>query len=326
VLFRSVCVSTTAKFAVLVLNKEEIPQVENPQVENPQIEAVESKCAHPNCTVPIRNGKRTYCSNHHNKSEHFKCRIDFYTSCRDSFGVYLCTILLRESFTVKKKNGLQPEELPENKPAVEEFETLSDLVAFFRPYIPDLLAVLGVKLDGTPNLKLIDQKNRVEKLLELFRLSGYNKLRLMDGHCGLLLTFLDKFEQEFGKERLNALTIELVDICPKVTNWHEAMFKCPRNIHCLTEDIIPEKPLENTTMLYMNFCAIAESIEKVIEFLKHSSPSTCMLSFTVMRAAKKHAPRLRKCGEGIWTMEEVKAERERKNFITFIVTRCAHVA
>ena len=88
----TICVRTKAKFAVFVLNKEE-----NPQVENPQIEAVDSKNAHPNCTVLIRNCKRTYCSNHHNKSEHFKRRLDFYTSCHDHFGVHLCTILLPEN-------------------------------------------------------------------------------------------------------------------------------------------------------------------------------------------------------------------------------------
>jgi hypothetical protein len=144
-------------------------------------------------------------------------------------------------------------------------------------------------------------------------------VRLMDGHCGFLMQYLNQVKLMYGEKRLNSLTIELVDIIPSITQWHQELYPC-KTLHCLTESIVDAKhALPNSTLLYMNFCGVAKSWDDVCLFLK-KHPIECLLSFSVARAAKSFEHSLiahtssKICN---WRVEKV--DSDRRDFVTYVV-------
>ena len=143
----------------------------------------------------------------------------------------------------------------------------------------------------------------------------------MDGHGGHLLLILYYFQKKHGKEALKNLKIELVDIDEGVTKWHKVMFPC-RKLECLTERIVvKEVPVPKRTLVYMNFCGMAESFKEVCGFLKRTKESfRCMIGFSVERAAEKMKFKFESFAEkdGLKTKT---INKDRKKFLVLKVSR-----
>jgi len=284
---------------------------------NQEEENHESKvCLHPTCEQCI-SSNRTYCSRFHNKCEFlFNARIN-YTLNGDEVGKYLTTLFLKKS-DGKTKNPLQPQLNACDVPNIKEFDNLSALLDFYWPYQDILHAALGKNIDGEDNGAQTDQKIRAQQLANMIT-DNHTVVRLMDGHCGFLLQFLYQVREIYDEARLNSLTIELVDIVPSITEWHHKLYPC-HSLHCLTEPIINiDNPLPDTTLLYMNFCGIAQIWGRVCAYLKEH-PTVCLLSFSLARSAMHFERTIiahTSADDCAWCVEKVKSDR--RDYATYIV-------
>lgn len=254
---------------------------------------------------------------YHNKLEFLHQNVMKYQTKKDQFGVFLASMVLDEAVG-GKANPLQPAlRASANKCIVPTFRNNYDFLAFYWKYLDVLLAPLGVPVDSKETSpKVIDQLNRARCLANLLR-DRHTAVRLMDGHCGLLLMFLAEVYNRHGKKRLNSLKIELVDIDDDVTQWHQHMYRCP-TIVCLTENIVNIAcPLPDSTLLYLNFCGVAASFDAVREYLK-KHPTQCLISFSTARAAgcKDYEMSLISLRERFVK----KLPSQRVNFVTYVVT------
>jgi hypothetical protein len=284
-------------------------------------------CAISGCKYCVSPG-RVYCTKSHHKYQFlYEARCKFLAE-KDSFGVYLVDSICKGK--TMNSNPLQPVNgsAPMGSPP-PEFIHLLDWYHFMKKYQSILHAALGVKLDGTENKKLIDQKLRAEYLASMFRPGFHSIIRYMDGFGGFTLLLLEQLCMKYGESVLTTFHLEIVDIVPEVTLWHQNTFRCVQ-IHCQTEKIvdihrplISSSPLTTTrTLLYMNFCGIKESFNEVVTYLQHY-PMECLLSFSLQRKGNLYEKKLyghllntRYC-----TWQVRKMSTNRKDFGTYHVER-----
>jgi hypothetical protein len=236
----------------------------------------------------------------------------------DVFGEWLATLVLNDILG-QKSNPLQPSVKHSGNYPGPRFNNLDALLDFFLKYLDVLRAPLGIiKGKGKTNKKVEDQDCR-GRMLAYLLLPHQKVVRLMDGRCGLLLTYLSNVRDLYGTDRLNSLTIELVDIVPEVTIWHKLMYRC-RNIHCLTENILSlAKPLTVNVLLYLNFCGIAKHFAAVITYLQSYS-TECMISFsTARRAQKKNYEKMLIASLPGYSLRKLPSQRN--DFATWVVAR-----
>jgi len=101
--------------------------------------------------------------------------------------------------------------------------------------------------------------------------------------------FCQNVIEMYGEERLNELRIELVDNDENVDQYHQSIFRgdgCD-NVFVIKKDITVLEASEDV-LLYLNFCGISESLEKVKKYLE-KMPENCsiMISYSIARSAKK---------------------------------------
>eukprot|EP01039_Chlorochromonas_danica_P007498 gene7498-8293_t len=272
-------------------------------------------CAMGNCSKHVSNG-RLYCTRYHHKLQFLHEEHQKFLAKKDYFGVFLTNCIQENCY--KGKNPLQPSAQNHMIAPPPSFDNLLDWFKFMRQYKNVLHATLGVKVDGTPNKKLQDQKLRAEYLAGMFIPALHKVVRLMDGFGGFTLLFIEAILSRNGGESiLKTLKIELIDLDETVNSWHTKVFRCS-SIICRKENIVDKNyPVPPTTLLYMNFCGIAASFEHVCEYLK-SHPTVCLLSFSLQRAAKSFRHALMGHARwAVWTIRKVQSIRE--DFITFHV-------
>lgn len=238
----------------------------------------------------------------------------------DSFGACLAASI-REECCGGKANKLQPGVLSTLLGCqVPFFADNNSLLNFYEKYEDILRAPLGVRVNPlAPNKKVSDQANRAMCWSNMLT-AGHDTVRLMDGRCGFLLRFLSYVRMRHGVHRLNSLKIELVDIDHRVSQWHRYMYPCP-TVMCLTENIVDmQKPVPSTTLLYLNFCGVAESFDHVRAYLV-AHPAKCLFSFSMARAAgKKNFENSLKSLSSAYVK---KLPCERKDFVTYVIALTA---
>eukprot|EP00761_Pharyngomonas_kirbyi_P008527 gb/GECH01008539.1/.p1 GENE.gb/GECH01008539.1/~~gb/GECH01008539.1/.p1 ORF type:complete len:370 (+),score=15.18 gb/GECH01008539.1/:1-1110(+) len=268
---------------ILVAIREEVVRRYENRSHSETITPTGQQCAKDGCSQTVKLG-REYCSNSHHTLQFLLDKYRKYLKTNDKLGQYLAKNLLEDA-KQGKKNRLKPKLLDTVREVVfPQARTLSELQAIFEPYLPLLMAVHRVLLDGSKSIKVKDQEQRAKELAKMLN-ENHNTVRLMDGHGRFLLLFLQEVEKRYGKCRVNRLKIELVDTDPDVHKWHQTVFKCPQLL-CKEEDILSFDKNSSHTLLYMNFCGISHCQEKVKDFVRNCHEQY-LLSFYVARGAEK---------------------------------------
>jgi len=275
------------------------------------------KCVAPNCTRQASPSEE-FCGRHWKQRcdrkafRRFQCAF-----AKDAFGLYLLSLFEQR---VDETNQLQPK-LPAFQKKLPHIRARNLLVLWQRSqqYLPLLLAFLQPHLkNGDEGVKVRDQRIRAEKLAELLQ-PEHTEVRMMDGHGRFLLLFLQAVVDRHGEDRLQALTIELVDNDEQVTNWHRSVYRC-RALRCTTADILdPQYAAPLSTLVYLNFCGVGSDQQWTgIRLFVQSAKSVFMLSCSTARAAK------RKVAEAIGRLnrgEDHSFEKisNRSDFVTYVV-------
>jgi len=227
---------------------------------------------------------KKYCASH-NKYNILEEKLKQFKQKNDKWGIQFCEAAMQDnSFNpLKPKQSLWPKNDYSSRVA-----TLSEWTEIiFNEYEAVFNALLQATVH-TKGKKLEDQNLRATKLAKGLK-SNHKKVRLMDGHGRFLLKFFLEVIRLWGKDRLNQLIVEIVDIDKIVTIYHSSLFYGPgcSNVRCITGDITEFKQ-DIDTLVYFNFCGISKSFEKVQEYLD-KLPHECsfMISYSVSRAAKK---------------------------------------
>lgn len=242
------------------------------------------------------NGSRVYCSKRHNKLQVvWEQRNHALEGPNPRLGNVFAEVAT--DYLVGPR-GLKPTRAPAAPADPDRPQTLSAFVSDLLPFLPLLLAMLEALVSGEDGKKILDQKERATRLASALT-PNHTRVRLMDGHGGFLILFLDQVQRQHSAKRLDELTIELVDLDPNVNDYHEAVFRHP-NILCSCENIMPctlTAPPENT-LVYPNFCGISKSFEDVKIYLqaccKARRPVFISLSCARRAAAKGYLASLRK--------------------------------
>eukprot|EP01040_Poterioochromonas_malhamensis_P003832 gene3832-4094_t len=296
-------------------------------------------CACPGCKAVVKDG-RQYCSKTHNfleflrkesTSGHTTRSILAYIFLVEQIGKYQDTVN-----GVKGVNHLQPEITQYLASFVDwAFTSNHAILDVYGPHLDIFGSVLGRKVDGTDNIKVQDQMIRVRFFVdELFNPSIHKIIRILDGHGFLLLYILARIRAKFGDAIVDQLTIEFVDKNSNVNAWHKKMFNCP-SWKFLEEDILlthsfsaKVKAEADTRLTYFNFCGVAASYEKMIDYFRDSPHfRTCLVSFSQARAvAEKDYENSLKAYSGHhkghanrWKVEKVPTPR--KGFATYKIIK-----
>jgi hypothetical protein len=174
----------------------------------------------------------------------------------DAFGIFLSEYMLASAMS-RNSNKLKPQRVL--VPQRIQANDLVELYSKFEPYLPIILAMVGVRVDGTDHANLIDQKLRADALADDVMEKEYiDTLNLMDGHGRIVFLFLgEMMKRHGGKERLLKFKINWVDIDSVVDQYHSDMFECPSLI-CKNVSIF-DVP-SSSTYVHLNFCW--EDVEK----------------------------------------------------------------
>jgi hypothetical protein len=136
----------------------------------------------------------------------------------------------------------------------------------------------------------------------------------MDGHGRFLHSFLVAVSEAHGKNRLDALHIELVDTDSGVVDYHKTLYRCKAVTHKVCN--ILEADASRDTLVYLNFCGTAGQWPSIKAFLRTHYVCDVMLSCTLLRGAKKAVPKNLKPIQR-FVRPCTKLDSERKNFITY---------
>ncbi len=251
-------------------------------------------CACPGCQTVVKDGRK-YCSAHNFLEFLHKESTPGHTTRSILASIFLVEQIGKYQDTVnavKGVNHLQPEITQYLASFVDwSFTSNHAILDVYGPHLDIFGSVLGRKVDGTDNIKVQDQMIRVRFFVdELFNPSIHKIIRILDGHGFLLLYILARIRAKFGDAIVDQLTIEFVDVNSKVNAWHKKMFNCP-SWKFLEEDIImtgsPDANAEaDARLTYFNFCGVAASYEKLIDYFRNSPFfRTCLVSFSQARAA-----------------------------------------
>jgi hypothetical protein len=271
------------------------------------------KCAVDTCSIKVNGLDRKFCSHYHNHLEAVRKFKERFTAEDDASGIYLAYFVL-DSLTSDTANRLQPHanKLPTKAQRVKGND-LPTLYTNFKPYLGIILAMLGVKVDGSDNIKLRDQKKRAKALVnDIMTLPSINLLRLMDGHGRFLFLFLENMmNRDGGPDRLRNLTIQWVDIDIAVHTWHSRMFGCP-SLQCIHADMF-ELPTTDEMYVYLNFCGVGNMWDRLKSYLATIPDVNCMFSCSTARVAKRSVPlKLNTIGRN-----KQKVVTGRKDFVTY---------
>lgn len=282
---------------------------------SPLVSLLRQKCKVASCKALAYDG-RTYCTVSHNHCEALHQKRHFYGSTGDDIGQYFAKLMLHCCRT-PCLNSFQPITVSKKMPKMPRFKDLYELYLFLLPYEDVFHANLGILLDGSASVGLKDQKKRAEMIAGELNPAVHRALRTMSGFYGFPLLLFGEILDQHGESYLRSLRLELVDIDDGITEWHKATLRC-KKVTCLTEKIVDKRrPVNDNTYVYMNFCGIAESFDDVCEFL-NEHPIRCMVSFTVLRAAKDYERAfIARSGRKGWRIEKVKSPR--KDFVTYQV-------
>lgn len=270
------------------------------------------KCSVKHCQIQTPKS-RTYCTNYHNRLE---VLLSLKAQQNTPAGKYLSQYILA-GLLCNSSNRLQPNgklRLPKRKERVHG-ENLVDLYKNFEPYMPIILAVLGVKVNGRKNVKLKDQIKRAKFLAEDVLRRKRKKLSLMDGHGRIIFLFMQEMMKlEGGEEFLKDLVIEWVDIDQDVNAWHQAMFDC-KALVCVHDTIFKEPSAD--TYVYLNFCGMKGQWRNLKTYLTKVNTDNCMFSCSAARQAKRRIPaKMSKLGRVIQ-----RVDTGRNDFVTYQLRR-----
>lgn len=116
----------------------------------------------------------------------------------------------------------------------------------------------------------------------------------MDGHGRFLFCLVQAIFCRYGSAFLDALTLHWVDIDKDVHNWHVSAYGGVTKGLEFHHGSILAANFDRTSVVYLNFCGIAEQWPQVRAALSDKvrpGLKNVMLSYSTARAAGKHAPR-----------------------------------
>jgi len=241
---------------------------------------VSNLCAQSGCGNPRKYG--AYCGKHRSQDT-LQTGLEEAKQAGDLFACELFSELLdsvSKRTEEKDKNPLQPKFVTKTPSPAFRATTNTDFLKRMLPYMHVLQALLGPQ---TTCKKAIDQRKRAWKLAKMCG-PNVTTVYLMDGHGAFTLRFLSNIKRMYGSARLNDLNVVIVDIVPRVTDYHHGFFQtqCGK-IQCRTQKIT-DCPKGPENLIYMNFCGIARSLDEVVAFNKSCSPSQpLMISYSVAR-------------------------------------------
>lgn len=111
-----------------------------------------------------------------------------------------------------------------------------------------------------------DQRNRAALIAKLL-LPHHKVVRLMDGYGRFTMLLMQAIIEEHGRTRLDKLRFEIVEIEPNAQDYHIKFFRQATSVKCIHRDIT-KMPMDESTLLYLNFCGIGAAFESVLEFVK----------------------------------------------------------
>lgn len=213
---------------------------------------------------------------------------------KDKFGIYS----VKQAIKDKSANKLQPKKkVPvENKGSnCSTWAEWATAVAYYKTLFLTMLDAPAPKKNGTvrKSMKIKDLKQRAKEIASKLK-PFHTTIRLMDGHGRFVLMLMSQIIKQHGIDRANAIKIELVDIDPKVHAYHKSFYPkslIDQNKLVLLCQDVTTLPLDANTLVYLNFCGISASQEKVKELLKQATtdPSVCVVvSWSVARGWNKN--------------------------------------
>ncbi len=149
-------------------------------------------------------------------------------------------------------NPLQPSE-----DQVKMLESNSDISNFLNNLEPSKwLEVMKPFKDylymDKASIKISDQEERAKYIANKIKRDKIKNLVMMDGHGRMYFSILSEL-----KTYINQVNITLVDTNATVNNWHKLFFS--NKVNCVERNIYDIKPsdsVDNSTLIYMNFCGI----------------------------------------------------------------------
>jgi len=234
----------------------------------------------------------------------------------DELGQWFC-----QMFFQNKGNQLQPTQgISSLPPDLMKAKTLSEFVSKFKRYLPVLFAMAEANVNGLPGKKILDMRARASRVSRLLQTGKYAKLRLMDGHGRMFMLICQDLIDNGQVTLLDNLQIEIVDISPTVNHYHTSLFRgdgC-KNIKAINCDIL-KLPISSDTLIYLNFCGLAKSLEQVKEFTRKCGGSGVPFVLSYSGRNNNHESSLVPIVPSGFHFN--KLETGRKNYITFVFER-----
>lgn len=281
---------------------------------------VPKKCLKCRSEIPFKR----YCRQHHQKWQTISDEYWRFHDAGDQFGMELCSMFLNNQ-KASNVNLLKPTRAMNNRPPIKATK-LSDFVKEMASrYLHVMEAMAEVLVSGEIGPHISDIWNRAKKVASELIRGNYKALRLMDGHGRMIFNILFALVQMGHDKFVDNLTIELVDLDPVVNAYHRSVFvgKACKNIRVVHGDVC-DQPMDRTTYVYLNFCGMAPSFEKVKAFARQYALQDLpfMISYYDSRRAKikdyinslRQLPEIRSHGR----FENVSCPKMRESFKTFV--------